>query len=230
MPETILVIDDDYNSAKIVRLSLKVAGYAVLSATSGARGLRMLREHQPDLVLLDVMMPEMSGWELCEHIRSFSTVPIIFLTARHAEDDKVKGLDLGGDDYIVKPFRPAELRARISAALRRARMARPQKETILRFGEGDLVINTDTRAVFVRGERIVMTPTEYRLLLYLAEQPGRALTTDQIYEAVWSMETDALRTNVKWYIWRLRAKIESDSQHPRFILTEPGVGYRFSPD
>jgi DNA-binding response OmpR family regulator len=230
MPETILVIDDDYSLAKIVRLSLKVAGYTVLSATSGARGLRMLREHQPDLVLLDVMMPEMSGWELCEHIRSFSTVPIIFLTARQAEDDKVKGLDLGGDDYIVKPFRPAELRARISAALRRVRMARPPKETLLSFGEGDLVINTDTREVFVRGERVVMTPTEYRLLLYLAEQPGRALTTDQIYEAVWSMETDALRTNVKWYIWRLRTKIESDSQHPRFILTEPGVGYRFSPD
>jgi len=230
MPETILLIDDDLELSKVVRLCLGGAGYTVLTAANGAEGLRMLREHQPDLVLLDVMMPEISGWELCERIRSISTVPIIFLTARQTEGDKVKGLDLGGDDYIVKPFRPAELRARVSAALRRARMARPQKETILRFGEGDLVINTDTHTVLVRGKRIVMTPTEYRLLLYLAEQSGRVLTTDQIYEAVWSTETDALRTSVKWYIWRLRAKIESDSQHPRFILTEPGVGYRLSPD
>jgi DNA-binding response OmpR family regulator len=128
MPETILIIDDDPSLPNIVRLGLEAAGYNVLTAARGAEGLQMLRERQPDLALLDVMMP-----------------------------------------------------------------------------------------------------TEYRLLLYLAEQPGRVLTTDQIYEAVWSMETDALRTNVKWYIWRLRAKIESDSQHPRFILTEPGVGYRLSP-
>jgi two-component system KDP operon response regulator KdpE len=150
------------------------------------------------------------------------------LTAKQADEDKVKGLDLGADDYIVKPIHPDELRARVNAVLRRAHMPPPSKEPILRFGSGDLIINTATRTVLVRGQKVELTSTEYRLLLYLAEQPGRVLTTVQIYDAVWSMETNAMLDSVKWYIWRLRNKIERDPGQPRFILTEPGIGYRFA--
>jgi two-component system KDP operon response regulator KdpE len=226
MPETILAIDDDLNLITMIRMTLTAAGYTVVTAGRGAEGLRLVHEHQPDLVLLDVMMPELDGWETCKRIRAISTVPVIFLTARHGERDLVTGLGLGADDYIVKPFRQAELIARVNAALRRSHMPVPTKGAVLRYGDGELVINTETQTVVVRGQAIELTPTEYRLLLYLAERPSRVLTTEQIYDAVWSMEADAMLTSVKWYIWRLRNKIELDPRKPRFILTEPG-GYRF---
>ncbi len=228
MAETILIIDDDPDWLCMISLALQETGYCVCAASTGAEGLRLLREQQPDLALLDAMLPDTDGWQLCEDIRAISTIPIILFSARQSEQDKVRGLELGADDYIVKPCTLAELRARVAAALRRSHMPPPPKQPILRFHAGELVINTAMRAVLVRGDQVEMTPTEYRLLLYLAERPGRLLTTEQIYEAVWSMETDAMLTNVKWYIWRLRGKIECDRHHPRFILTEPGVGYRFS--
>jgi DNA-binding response OmpR family regulator len=228
MPETILIIDDDPHLPTLMRLNLMKAGYAVVTASNGMDGLRLLQEYQPDLVLLDVVMPDMDGWETCRRIRAISTVPVIFLTGKQAERDKVKGLDLGADDYISKPFRQAELRARVNAILRRAHMPPPPKGPILRYGNGDLVINTATRTVLVRGQEVELTPTEYRLLEYLARQPGRVLSTEQIYDAVWDIEADAMLTGVKWYIWRLRNKIERDPHHPHFILTDPGVGYRFA--
>ena len=228
MPETILIIDDDPHLPTLMRVNLLDAGYTVVTAFDGAEGLRLFHEYQPDLVLLDVMMPDMDGWETCQRIRAISTVPIIFLTAKGAELDRVKGLNLGADDYIAKPFHQGELRARVNAVLRRAHMPPPTKEPILRCGDGDLIVDTATRTVIAQGQEVEMTPTEYRLLLYLVEQPGRVLTIEQIYDAVWSMDTDAMLTNVKWYIWRLRSKIERDPHHPRFILTEHGVGYRFS--
>lgn len=228
MPETILIIDDDPHLPTLMRLNLMEAGYHVVTASNGVEGLRLFHEYQPDLVLLDVVMPNMDGWETCQRIRAISTVPIIFLTAKQAELDKVRGLDLGADDYISKPFRQAELRARVNAALRRMHMPPPAKEPVLRYGDGDLVINTATRTVIVSGQEVELTPTEYRLLLYLAERPGRVLATEQIYNGVWNMETDAMLTNVKWYIWRLRNKVEHDPHHPHYILTEPGVGYRFA--
>jgi two-component system KDP operon response regulator KdpE len=226
--ETILVVDDDHSLLFIVKRILTISGYHVLTAVNAADGLRLFHEYQPDLVLLDIMLPGMDGWEVCQRIRAVSTVPCIFLTAKQADEDKVKGLDLGADDYIVKPIHPDELRARVNAVLRRAHMPPPSKEPILRFGSGDLIINTATRTVLVRGQKVELTSTEYRLLLYLAEQPGRVLTTVQIYDAVWSMETNAMLDSVKWYIWRLRNKIERDPGQPRFILTEPGIGYRFA--
>ena len=228
MPDTVLVIDDDPNLVSIIRQILTADGYIVATALNADDGLRMLREHHPDLVLLDIMMPGVDGWETCARIREISNVPCVFLTARFREEDKVKGLDLGADDYIIKPFHTAELRARVRAVLRRSRIANPPHGSVLSYGNDELVIHTDSRAVLVRGQAVALTPTEYRLLLYLAERPGRVLTTQQIYDSVWSGETEATLANVKWYIWRLRQKIEAIPTRPRFILTEPYVGYRFN--
>jgi two-component system KDP operon response regulator KdpE len=227
MAQTILAIDDDPSMLAIVGRILSKAGYDVATAPNAEAGWRVFQERSPDLVLLDVMMPGVSGWELCERIRAVSTVPCIFLTARRIEADRVKGLDLGADDYIAKPFHADELRARVQAVLRRVRPA-PDKPAILSFGAGGLVIDTARRAVRVNGQDADLTPTEYRLLVCLAEHPGQVLTTAQIFETVWHNETDALPANVKWYVWRLRQKIERDPGQPRFILTAPGVGYLFS--
>lgn len=228
MLEKILIIDDDADLLILMRVALTAEGYTVATAPNGVEGLQRLLEHQPDLVLLDVMMPEMDGWETCKRIRAVSTVPIIFMTAKHGVEDKVEGLGLGADDYIVKPFHQAEVCARVNAMLRRTRMPPPTKEPVLRYGNGELIINTAARIVLVRGQKIELTPTEYRLLTYMAERPGRVLTIEQIYETVWSMDTNAMLTSVKWYVWRLRKKIEHDPRQPRFILTEPGLGYRFA--
>jgi two-component system KDP operon response regulator KdpE len=228
MPETILVIDDDPNLRSLMQLTLTTAGYTAVTAHDGAEGLRSLEEYHPDLVLLDVMMPDLDGWEVCQRIRTFSGVPIIFLTALQAEQDKIKGLDLGADDYIVKPFHQAELRARVKAALRRTHMPPLPAKPTLRYGGGDLVINTAARTVMVRGREVGLTPTEYRLLVCLAEQLDHSLTLEQLARAVWYIETNATPANINWYIWRLRGKIERDPAQPRFILTEPGVGYRFA--
>jgi DNA-binding response OmpR family regulator len=228
MPETILVIDDDPNLRSLMHLALTTAGYTAVTAHDGAEGLRSLEEYHPDLVLLDVMMPDLDGWEVCQRIRTFSGVPIIFLTALQAEQDKAKGLDLGADDYIVKPFHQAELRARVKAALRRAHMPPLPAKPTLRYGDGDLVINTAACTVMVRGREVGLTPTEYRLLVCLAEQLDHSLTLEQLARAVWYIETNATPANINWYIWRLRGKIERDPAQPRFILTEPGVGYRFA--
>jgi two-component system KDP operon response regulator KdpE len=199
-----------------------------VTAHDGAEGLRSLEKDHPDLVLLDVMMPDLDGWEVCQRIRTFSGVPIIFLTALQAEQDKIKGLDLGADDYIVKPFHQAELRARVKAALRRTHMPPLPAKPTLRYGDGDLVINTAARTVMVRGREVGLTPTEYRLLVCLAEQLDHSLTLEQLARAVWYVETNATSANINWYVWRLRGKIERDPAQPRFILTEPGVGYRFA--
>ncbi len=229
MTETILIVDDDPELLRIMRLNLTQEGYNVVTASNGREGLRQFHARQPDLVLLDVMMPEMNGLELCRRLRAVSTVPIIFLTAKQEVQDKVEGLKLGADDYLSKPFHQAELAARVKAVLRRVHMPPPDKEPVLRYGGGELVINTSMRVVMVRGQEIELTPTEYQVLLYLAERPGRVLTINQIYEAIWGAETSVLLTNIKWYIWRLRHKIERDPARPRFILTEPGLGYRFVP-
>ena len=228
MPETILVIDDDPHLRNMMQLALTTAGYRAVTAHNGTEGLRSLQEHRPDLVLLDVMMPDLDGWEVCERIRAVSAVPIIFLTAMQGEQNKVKGLDMGADDYIVKPFHQAELRARVRAALRRAHMPPLPAKPILRYGNGDLVINTAAHAIMVRGKEVHLTPAEYRLLLCLAEQPDCALTTEQLAKAAWYVETNVKPANINWYIWRLRGKIERDPAQPHFILTEPGVGYRFA--
>lgn len=228
VPERILAVEDELLILQLIQRVLEAAHYEVIPATDGPSALQLFHRHQPHLVLLDLMLPGLSGWEVCNRIRNISTVPIIMLTQLQSQDDVVKGLNVGADDYIVKPFTGKELLARVQAVLRRARMPVPVEDQPLRFGDGELIIDTVNRQVIVRGQVVDLTPTEYDLLLFLAQRAGRILAADAIFEHVWSYDTEASRDNVKWYIWRLRNKIEKDPADPRFIITERGIGYRFS--
>lgn len=230
MAEKILVIDDDPLLLQLIEASLKQENYEVYVVSSGEEGLELLNVIRPHLVILDIMMPSMSGWEICEHIRKVSTVPIIILTARGSQADIVRGLRGGADDYLVKPFHPSELLARVSAVLRRANMPPPSDNVPLRFGDGELTIDPVDRQVTRHGEMIDLTPTEFDLLLFMASRAGRILSADFIFENVWSYDADSNVEGVKWYVWRLRQKIEINPSHPRYIITERGVGYRFVPN
>ena len=226
--EKILIIDDDVNLLNIVHMSLQRRGFSVFTATSGEEGLALFRQTAPELVILDVMMPGMDGWEVCRRLRQTSSVPIIFLTALDSVEHKVYGLVNGADDYLVKPFEVAELAARAMAQLRRARMTHERPE-ILRFGAGDLIINRTEQTVFAYGQEVPLSPIEYNLLLFMAERAGRILPVRLLFEYIWGSCAGTGLQSVKWYIWRLRQKIEATPQKPRFILTERGKGYRFSP-
>lgn len=225
---TILVIEDDPVQLQVIRDVLEKARFTTVGALDGAEGLRMLYRHQPDLVILDVVMPALDGWEVCRRIRDVSTVPIIFITARGSDEDRVKGLKMGADDYLVKPFVPAELAARVEAVLRRLQMSPPSKRRVLRFGGGDLIIEPDARKVMVRAHVASLTLAEYRLLLFMAERPGRVLSVDDLANELWPHDPGANVDNVRWHIWRLRRKIEEDPDDPQYIFTERGLGYRFA--
>jgi len=227
MAEKILAIDDDVILLKLIRQSLEPEGFSVTTATSGQEGLAVFHQTAPDLVILDVMMPGMDGWEVCQRLRQVSSVPIIFLTALDKIENVVQGLVGGADDYLAKPFRVAELAARVTALLRRARMPHEQAD-ILRFGGGELIINRTEQTVFARGEEVLLSPIEYNLLLFMAERAGRILPNQVLFDTIWGVLADAGTQSVKWYIWRLRQKIEADPKNPQFILTERGKGYRFS--
>lgn len=226
MPEKILAIDDDTKLLTLITRVLQ-ADYDVFTATSGAEGLELFHQVTPDLVILDIMMPRTDGWEVCRQLRQSSSVPIIFLTALDRSENIVQGLDEGADDYLTKPFQINELAARVNAVLRRSRMPHDRPD-VLRFRSGELVINRTEKTVFVSGEEISLSPTEYNLLLFMAERAGRILPSDLIFEAVWGTRSDTKPDSVKWYIWQLRQKIEPDPDDPQFILTERGKGYRFS--
>jgi two-component system KDP operon response regulator KdpE len=228
--ERILAIDDDYLLLQLIQRSLESAGYDVIIALDGHSGLQQFHKSQPHLVILDVMMPHIDGWETCRRIRDMSTVPVIMLTALGSHQDIVRGLKIGADDYLVKPFHPEELQARVEAVLRRMRMPPPSSDNSpLRFGGGALIIDPTNRQVMVDSQAIDLTPTEYDLLLFMAKRAGRILSTEVIFDNVWPYDAEASPDSVKWYIWRLRNKIESDPRNPRYILTERGIGYRFTP-
>jgi DNA-binding response OmpR family regulator len=226
--ERILAIDDDRLLLQLIQQSLESAGYQVIIAADGQSGLQQFHESQPHLVILDLMMPQMDGWETCHHIRNVSTVPIVILTALGSHKDIIKGLKMGADDYLVKPFHPEELQARVEAVLRRVRMPPPAGNSPLRFGGGNLIIDPTNRQVMIHSKIVDLTPTEYDLLLFMAKRAGRILPTDVIFDHVWPYDADASLDSVKWYVWRLRKKIEDDPSHPRYILTERGIGYRFA--
>jgi two-component system KDP operon response regulator KdpE len=221
----LLIIDDDDGLRLLLRTTLEPRGYKVVTAAGGLEGLQMLYKEQPDLVLLDVMMPEMGGWETLERIRQVSTVPVIMLTAIDGVPNRVRGLTRGADDYIVKPFHHDELAARIEALLRRSHTPVKEAKEVLRFDCGALVIDALSRRVTVRGEEVRLTPTEYRFLLYLAQNAGRVLTYSQILDNVWGADYEGGDKNVKVYAVYLRRKIEEDPQEPRYVLSEWGVGY-----
>lgn len=226
MTDRILIIDDDLTLIDLLSQSLEKAGYKVLSATNGIDGLQMLYKNKVDLVILDVMMPRMDGWETCARIREISDVPIIMLTAKDKEEDTLKGFQCGVDDYVTKPFSFAELTARVKAVLQRARKALRDEERRRVHVFDELVVDADNSQVTVRGKPISLTPTEFQLLLTLAENTGRILSHDQLLSQVWGPEYVGEAGYVKRYIWYLRQKIEDDPSNPQYILTERGFGYR----
>ena len=228
MPEkktTILIVDDDLQLLQLVALNLELEGYAVLLASDGQQALSKIETHAPDLVLLDVMMPRMNGFAVCHRVREFSTVPIIIITAQGRSQDKVRGLDLGADDYLTKPLNMDELLARVRAVLRRAQVTEDERALHTAMTLGDLTIDFGQQLVLMAGRKVVLTPTEYRLLAYLARNAGRIVPQDLLLERVWGKEYVGEHHMLQVNINRLRHKLEVDPAHPRYLLTEAGVGY-----
>ena len=225
MKETILIIDDDAALAKIVQINLEREGYRTVVASSGVEGLQKADSNQPNLVILDIMMPGMDGWITCRRLREISDVPIIMLTARGMEADVVKGLELGADDYIVKPFGTKVLLARIHALLRRTDASATKKPPI--YSDGELTVDFVKRVVMVRSERVDLTPTEFKLLSNFVQNEGRVLPHSYLLTQVWGPEYVDEVNYLKLYVRYLRQKIEKDPSNPEYILTEWGVGYRF---
>ncbi|HSR30394.1 MAG TPA: response regulator transcription factor [Anaerolineae bacterium] len=221
----ILIVDDSHDTTWLLRRTLTEESYEVEIAHSGLEGLRLAYNLRPDLILLDVMMPDMDGWTTLHRLREFSEVPVVMLTAVGGEESLVQGLDSGADDYVTKPFGMEELKARIRAVLRRRGLADSDRSSSLKFDGGQLIIDPSSQEVIVRGEMISLTPTEYRLLLCLAYNAGRVLTADQILDNVWGPGYEDSPSNVKLYIWYLRRKIEIDPGQPRYGLTKRGTGY-----
>jgi two-component system KDP operon response regulator KdpE len=222
----ILAVDDEPRMIRFVRMNLELEGFQVTEATNGLEALEKVRDELPDLVLLDVMMPEMDGYETLERLREISTVPVIMLTVKGEEEDRIRGLELGADDYVTKPFSPRELASRIRAVLRRAEMPSPIAKTALRIDDR-LEIDFRQREVIVDGEPIRLRPTEYRLLYHLVNNAGWVMTHEMLLSKVWGYEYRDETGLLRLYITYLRKKIEPDSSNPRYILTERGVGYRF---
>jgi len=219
----ILVVDDDPQIRRVMRATLTARGYEVNDAPSGEAALGRLREQACDLVLLDMNMPGMDGLETCRTIRAGSEVPIIMLTVRNTEQDKVDALDAGADDYITKPFGTPELLARIRAALRRAPLATADSRQ-LRFG--DIEMDPGARRVIVRGEPVRLTPKEFSLLLYFATHPNQVLSHRELLQAVWGPDYGDESQYLRVFVNQLRKKIESDPARPKYLLTEAWVGYR----
>ena len=222
----VLVIDDDNTLLLLLRQSLEKAGYTIFTATNGLAGLQQMYEHHPDLIILDVMMPRMDGWETVSRIREMSEVPVIMLTAKDEEADKIRGFAAGVDDYVTKPFSFAELAARVGAVLHRSRRATPTPPSRT-YAVGDVVIDLDNRRVTKRGEPVTLTPTEYKLMAVLVENAGRVLSREQLLSQVWGDAYIGDTDYIKRYIWYLRQKIEDDPSAPEYVLTDRGFGYSF---
>jgi DNA-binding response OmpR family regulator len=229
MNETsILVVEDEPSIREVVTLYLKRAGYQVTSAEDGTTAMRLLREELPDLVVLDLMLPGVDGYEITQWLRAQSEIPIIMLTARREVTDRIAGLEMGADDYIVKPFSPQEIVSRVRAVLRRTQGGQIQQtESPLEFG--DLRIDPDTRIVEVDGHEKQLTAKEFDLLWMLARHPRHVFNRDQLLDGVWGLSDFIDPSTVTVHVRRIREKIESDPSNPRHLITVWGVGYRFEP-
>lgn len=223
----LLIVDDDATLIRALDLYLSKAGYEVISAPGGVEGMREFHQQRPDLVILDIMMPQLDGWEVCRRIRDVSDVPLIMLTAKGQEVDRVRGLKMGADDYIAKPFSMKELEARVEATLRRTRLPAAEEGGII-YADDRLVVDSRRRLVTVDDERVELTATEYEVLFHLAGNAGRTLATERILERVWGPAYVNDVDYVKLYVWRLRQKIEPIPSEPEYIITERGIGYRFT--
>ena len=221
---TILVVDDDPGIVKVVRAYLEKAGFQVLVAYDGKKALHIARHDKPDLVILDLMLPEMDGWDVCRALRRESDVPIIMLTARVEDTDKLIGLELGADDYVTKPFSPQELVARVRAVLRRVEGMPAKPERISR---GEITVDLSRHAVTVGDDPLDLTPTEFDLLATLMQDPGRTFTRSQLLEQTQGYAYEGYERTIDVHIKNLRQKIETDPTNPQHIRTVYGVGYRF---
>lgn len=222
----ILVVDDELSILKYLHANLEAEGYEVLMAMDGVQALQTLEAELPDLVVLDIMMPEMDGLEVCRRLREWSQLPVIMLSALDDESDKVQCLDLGADDYITKPFGKDEFIARVRAVMRRVEAASPTP-TIPSIKSGDLEINFSKRKVTVSGKEVELTSTEYALLQELALNAGKVLTYTHLLQKVWGTDYADEREYLHVFVSRLRAKLEADPKNPRYITTVSSVGYRF---
>ena len=225
MSQRILIVDDEPNIVATVSPLLRARGYDVVPAMSGRAGLDAVERDKPDLIVLDLGLPDLDGVEVCRQIRQTSNVPILVLSARGAEPDKVAALDAGADDYVTKPFGPEELLARIRAALRRADSPSTASGPITR---GGIVIDRERFRVVRDGQEVRLTPKEFELLIYLAQHPGRVLTHRAILRAIWGPHAAGQPEHLRVLVGSLRKKIEPDPSSPKYILTEPWVGYRFA--
>jgi two-component system alkaline phosphatase synthesis response regulator PhoP len=221
----ILVVDDEPRIAEIARDYLQRAGYAVTTAGNGVDALTIARTRRPDLIVLDLGLPHVDGLDVTRALRKQSNVPIIMLTARVEESDKLIGLELGADDYITKPFSPRELVARVRAVFRRIDAA-PERDDLIRAG--DVVLDRPRMKVTIGARRVELTPTEFELLATLARQPGRVFTRAQLLDAIRGLETDSFERAIDAHVKNLRRKLEPDPRNPQYILTVYGVGYRFA--
>ena len=224
--EKLLLIDDDRALLKLLTQFLEKAEYHVITATDGREGLRQLHQERPEIVVLDIMMPSLDGWTVMERIRELSSIPVIMLTAKGDEGDKLRGFRLGVDDYVTKPFSFAELTARVGAVLGRARLPNGNDHP-KRFLCGELEIDLESHSVARAGQDIRLTPTEFRLLRCLIENRGRVLSAAFLLEQVWGPQYTDATGYIRRYIWYLRQKIEADPANPRYVLTEREFGYRF---
>ncbi|MBI4331435.1 MAG: response regulator transcription factor [Chloroflexi bacterium] len=227
MAKTVLVVDDDVETVNLVRLYLNRDGYRVLTAHDGPNALQLAREKRPDLIVLDLMLPGLDGLEITRRLRSESQVPIIMLTAKTAEQDRVTGLNLGADDYVPKPFSPRELAARVRAVLRRL-----PEEAYLRGPEevtnGDLTLNFARHEAYLAGRRLNLTPTEFRLLGVFVREPGRVFSRGDLVGRVLGYDFDGFDRTIDVHILNLRRKLEPDLDHPKFIVNVHGVGYKYA--
>ena len=224
MNRTILIVDDDKKIVDLVSLYLKRDGYGVLTAYDGHEALEIARRKKPDLIVLDLLLPGLDGTDVCRLLRAESRVPIIMLTARSTDRDKLLGLDIGADDYVTKPFNPRELVARIRAVLRRAA---PEEGPVKDMRFGELLISFVRHEVLVSGRPANLTPTEFRLLEALVREPGRAFSRSELLDRVFGWDYEGVERTVDVHIMNLRRKIEPEPGKPRYIATVPGVGYRF---
>jgi two-component system KDP operon response regulator KdpE len=222
----ILVVDDEARMINFIRMNLELEGFQVIEAANGVQALDMVRRHIPGLIILDVMMPRMDGFETLQTLRESSNIPVIILTAKGEEEDKVRGLELGADDYVTKPFGARELVSRVKAVLRRVSSVTEPGTAIVEIDDR-LSVDFNKHEVIVAGTRIKLRPTEYRLLYHLIENAGWTVTHEQILAKVWGYEYSDETHYVRLYVNYLREKIEEDPSNPKYILTERGTGYRF---
>ncbi|MCX5991536.1 MAG: response regulator transcription factor [Chloroflexi bacterium] len=224
--KTVLVVDDEPHVVEFIAMNLELEGFRVVRAANGYEALEKAAREMPDLVVLDIMMPDIDGFETLEKLRDISAIPVIFLSAKGEEVDRIRGLDLGADDYITKPFGPRELVSRIRAVLRRTEPATAAAGSEIAVDD-ELRINFDQRKVIVRGKEVRLRPTEYRLLYQLVTNAGKLMTHEMLLSRVWGTEYRDEDQYVRLYVTYLRQKIEKDPKNPRYILSERGLGYRF---